>query len=259
MIRLAVAPYPILARTVSIVETLGEAQNVIAKTHDICHRTIIQLADSADAVRRSLNDQLQVLEDRDFEVILEHYHEFTRELADSASLSSLSDAENPPPPLNTNALYNARNPSPPPANILSQVGRRQTPFIPPRFTPPIPVPPPQTNVKGRCWICTKTDHFKMDCPLYKCEHCGVSAPGHYENHCPLRCERCGQRVRTHKLIFCHAFSCSVCSRTAPGHSVKNCPDIPGNHLRETTPDEDFFEFDDSAMANMTEEPYGNNY
>src|ERR1700709_1647714 len=87
MIHLAVAPYPVLARTVSVVETLGEAQNVIAKTHDICHHTIIQLADSADAVRHSLNDQLQVLEDRDFEVILEHYHEFTRELADSASLS----------------------------------------------------------------------------------------------------------------------------------------------------------------------------
>ncbi|KIO11002.1 hypothetical protein M404DRAFT_20532 [Pisolithus tinctorius Marx 270] len=103
---------------------------------------------------------------------------------------------------------------------------------------------------------------EADCPLTPSDPCYCQA-------CYI-CQRLG-----HICVNCGLYECPLCHATCPGHTQAQCPSLhPRRPLQEriATPgvvdyhtligskDDDLydnnFDFDDSAISNMTREPYG---
>lgn len=70
------------------------------------------------------------------------------------------------------------------------------------------------------------------------------------------CYRCGSA--THWLVQCPQYTCRICGRRQPEHRTDNCPrrhTVVSEPSTGSNDDNQYYDFDDEAMANMTGEPY----
>jgi hypothetical protein len=139
--------------------------------------------------------------------------------------------------------------------------------------------PPRTSPSLRCNQCRQHGHVAAQCQQFSCSSCHKKAPGHYKLECPLfHCPECHKPRPMHTLPACPEFICKWCRQYAPGHMPSDCskrdailrernssrspdspiPDFepqnrPYPHYYDTN--EEPYEYEPEAMANMTDEPY----
>ncbi|KIN95945.1 hypothetical protein M404DRAFT_33751 [Pisolithus tinctorius Marx 270] len=87
-----------------------------------------------------------------------------------------------------------------------------------------------------CYVCRCLGHIHVNCGLYECPLCHATCPGHTQAQCPSLhpCHPLQDRITTPALVD---------DRTLVGSKDNNLYDND-------------FNFDDSAISNMTGEPYG---
>ncbi|KIO08943.1 hypothetical protein M404DRAFT_22763 [Pisolithus tinctorius Marx 270] len=99
-----------------------------------------------------------------------------------------------------------------------------------------PLTPSDPCYHQTCYVCHRLGHVHIDCGLYECPLCHTTRPRHTQAHCPsLRPHRpLQERIATPRLV--------------DDHTLIGSED---NDLYDND-----FDFDDSAIRNMTREPYG---
>ncbi|KIO00897.1 hypothetical protein M404DRAFT_29097 [Pisolithus tinctorius Marx 270] len=99
-----------------------------------------------------------------------------------------------------------------------------------------PLTPSDPRYCQACYVCHHLGHIRVNCGLYECPLCHATRPGHTQAQCPsIHLRRPLQdRIATPALVD---------DRTLVGSE--------DNDLYDND-----FDFDDSAISNMTGEPYG---
>ncbi|KIO01287.1 hypothetical protein M404DRAFT_28823 [Pisolithus tinctorius Marx 270] len=96
--------------------------------------------------------------------------------------------------------------------------------------------PSNPRYRQTCYVCRHLGHIHVNCGLYECPLCHATGPGHTRAQCPsLRpCRLLQDRIATPALVD----DCTLVGSE-------------DNNLYDND-----FDFDDSAISNMTREPYG---
>ncbi|KIN99748.1 hypothetical protein M404DRAFT_30205 [Pisolithus tinctorius Marx 270] len=99
-----------------------------------------------------------------------------------------------------------------------------------------PLTPSDPRYCQTCYVCCHLGHIRVNCGLYECPLCHTTRPGHTQAQCPSLAPRrpLQERIAT------------------PG-VVDDCT-LVGSEDNDLYNND--FDFDDSAISNMTGEPYG---